>query len=214
MLPENTPAVLARFWGKVERKGADECWEWQAAKHDRGNYGIIRIDGRSVRANRWSLEQSLGRSLGPGMVARHTCDNPPCVNPAHLIEGTTADNVEDKVSRNRQKVGEMDPNSKLTDDAVLEIREAISSGVPQMRLARRFGVAQGLISRVATGNGWKHVGGPITSGINKSHCAHGHAYTPENILWRNGGTKRICRQCNKVHQSKYKNRIKENQIGK
>lgn len=105
MVPETltrSPEVLARFWAKVDKRGPDECWEWTAARHDRGGYGLINIGGRVARANRIALEQKLGRPLGPSMKARHSCDNPPCCNPAHLLEGTQADNVADMHSRGRR----------------------------------------------------------------------------------------------------------------
>lgn len=76
------------------------CLVWLRSRNSAG-YGHVKRDGRMIFVHRLSLEQKLGRSLGPRMVARHTCDTPPCFNPDHLIEGTYAENVEDMASRGR-----------------------------------------------------------------------------------------------------------------
>lgn len=202
-------AVQQRFWAKVDKRGPDECWPWTAARHDRGGYGLIRIDGKSVRASRFVLEQSLERHLHPGMVARHRCDNPPCCNPRHLLEGTIADNVRDKVSRKRHKHGERGA-IKLSDELVLSIRRDVAAGQTTASVASAYGISPSMASMVATGKRWAHLGGPLTSGINKSHCINGHDYTEENTLLRDGGRKKVCRTCNKISQNKYKQRIWEN----
>jgi hypothetical protein len=99
-----TPAEMARFWKYVDRRGPGECWPWTGAT--RSGYGCltVKVDGKpkSRRAARMAWALANGRPLGPGMMALHRCDNPPCCNPAHLYEGTAADNMADKVARGRQ----------------------------------------------------------------------------------------------------------------
>jgi len=70
-------------------------------------YGILpkKVNGSRL-AHRAALAESLGRPLEAN--ALHHCDNPPCVNPEHLYEGTHADNIEDKVRRNRARGGKFD----------------------------------------------------------------------------------------------------------
>lgn len=81
------------------------CWEWQGAR-DKDGYGRIRgtEHGRSymIRAHRASFEHHV-RSLRPGEHVCHTCDNPPCVNPAHLYAGDAACNGRDKALRGRAR---------------------------------------------------------------------------------------------------------------
>lgn len=36
-----------------------------------------------------------------GMIVMHTCDNPPCCNPSHLVLGTQAENLADMRAKGR-----------------------------------------------------------------------------------------------------------------
>lgn len=85
------------------------------------------------------------------MVVCHTCDNPPCVNPAHLFLGTIRDNSEDMVAKGRSTAGVRHANVKLTDDDVALIRAALAGGMTGKALAARFGVSAGTISMYRNG---------------------------------------------------------------
>lgn len=80
------------------------CWEWNGGRHSFG-YGVLSIHGKSHYAHRESLQLRLGRELAPGMFACHTCDNPPCMNPDHLFEGTLLENQRDKHAKGRGSGG-------------------------------------------------------------------------------------------------------------
>jgi hypothetical protein len=90
--PNRTDRELARFHSRYVRGEPDECWIWLGAPN-RGGYGIIVQRGRKMRAHRLALILKLGRDLGPGKVPNHMCQNPPCVNPAHLQESTQRENT-------------------------------------------------------------------------------------------------------------------------
>lgn len=139
-----------RFWDKVQK--TDNCWNWIASKVKDG-YGFFRLPGyKSMRAHRFSWEFHNG-TIPKGICVLHKCDNPACVNPAHLFLGTDADNVKDMMNKGRGKYnpnpakGENHHNSKLTDKQVLEIR-AIGNSINQYVLARHYGVRQPQISRI------------------------------------------------------------------
>lgn len=90
-------STTKRFWNKVNILSDDECWIWQAA-HSSGGYGSIGIDGKIVGAHRVAFEIANGYKPN---ICRHTCDNPPCVNPKHLLDGTQKDNMMDCAQKMR-----------------------------------------------------------------------------------------------------------------
>jgi hypothetical protein len=75
------------------------CWLW-TGHVNRAGYGVIDRGGRKLGAHRVSYEMNKGQ-IPHGLVVRHTCDVPSCVNPDHLLIGTQADNIQDAVKRNR-----------------------------------------------------------------------------------------------------------------
>ena len=102
-------AVEKRFLAKVfKEEGDDGCWIWIGAAPSRASYGVMRVAGRSILAHRLSYEIYKG-PIPAGMHVCHTCDRPPCVNPAHLFTGTHLENMRDKVKKGRHYTGEVDP---------------------------------------------------------------------------------------------------------
>ena len=87
-----------RFFSKLD-KTPSGCWEWNAGKNAAG-YGVFCYSGKSMLAHRASYIIFSG-DIPEGNHILHSCDNPACVNPEHLRPGTDADNVADKMSRNR-----------------------------------------------------------------------------------------------------------------
>lgn len=99
--------IAARFWAKVDRRSADECWPWMAFCQPNG-YGYIRINKRAMGAHRVAYELSTGKPAA-GFVIRHKCDNPPCCNPKHLRRGSQRQNVQDAIRKRRH----VNPNWRL-----------------------------------------------------------------------------------------------------
>lgn len=151
-----------RFWERVDRRGADECWPWLGKLGEkRGvaskDYGQFWVNGRLVLAPRVAWELTHG-PLGPGECALHRCDNPPCVNPAHLFKGTRGDNNRDSTAKGRHgytgNPGEANPSAKLTAADVVAIRSALANGEMQTRIAQRYGVTKYAISNIKVGKSW------------------------------------------------------------
>jgi len=140
---------------RVDKNG---CWIWTANKSKRG-YGLVTKDGTTKNVTRIILAAKLGRPLSPGLMALHSCDNPPCVNPEHLWEGSSLDNNRDMNAKGRgvYVIGERHGLSKLTRNDVHQIREMLAKGTSQRKIAARFNVRQGTISYIKSGETWGHL---------------------------------------------------------
>jgi hypothetical protein len=152
--------VEQRFDRCYEKRQPGQCWPWTSYKRGKG-YGSFYVsqDQRSVSAHRMALERKLGRPLGK-LHARHTCDNPICVNPAHLLAGTPSDNMQDKVRRGRaangDQRGERNGAAKLSAQQVREIRSLMVFGGPTGKeVAKRYGVSAATVSEIKNGRHWR-----------------------------------------------------------
>jgi hypothetical protein len=131
------------------------CWEWQRFRNDKG-YGQTTYRGRLWLAHRAAWAQRHG-DIPNGIKVLHRCDNPACVNPAHLFLGTQADNIADCVAKGRNQSGQTNGHAKLTDDQVLEIRTIDWKGATRKQIAARYGVSRATISHILLGTHWKGV---------------------------------------------------------
>lgn len=140
--------IVARFWAKVDVRRVGECWEWTAARNEHG-YGVFRLplERRNMKAHRMAWWIAQGVRLDESVKLLHSCDNPPCVNPAHLRTGTQAENVHDMVSRGRQRGIR---HSVLTAEDVTAILAARAFET-QTQIAERFGISPSYISMIANG---------------------------------------------------------------
>lgn len=90
--------IADRFWKHVDTSG--DCWTWTAYRNVYG-YGVVGVRGsRTMLAHRAAYELAVG-PIPAGYRILHTCDNPPCVNPAHLWVGTQLDNIADRQAKGR-----------------------------------------------------------------------------------------------------------------
>jgi len=143
------------FWNKVDK--ANSCWIWQGAK-DSDGYGIqFRLNGRVWKPHRLSFYLSSKVDPGPLFVC-HSCDNPSCVNPAHLFLGTLQDNHKDMMVKGRhghgRSPGSSNSSAKLTEQQVLEIRALPG---PNRLIAVQFGVSKFTIDEIRARRTWQHI---------------------------------------------------------
>ncbi|WP_292502878.1 HNH endonuclease [Mesorhizobium sp.] len=162
-----SPITVARFWSKVTVTPINEqCWQWNGAVNGNG-YGNFRIPeyGRgTVPAHRVAYMLCVGSMPADGLVVRHNCDNPLCVNPNHLEAGTQADNMDDMTKRGRRVgrglAGESNGSAKLTASEVATIRNLISDGSTNVAIGRYFGVHHATISAIRRGVTWAALASP------------------------------------------------------
>jgi hypothetical protein len=147
-----------RFWEKVDKSPghgpSGDCWLWTACKNEKG-YG--RFDRRFAHRVAFELTDSF---IPTGLFILHSCDNPHCVNPAHLRPGTKLENKHDSIKKNRHSYGEKHGRAILTEKMVLEIRRLRAKGMSGLKIAALLGVNYRAVYRVANREFWKHVKSP------------------------------------------------------
>ena len=124
-VPECTRAAVSRGWcrrhyqrwkkhGDVARERpslADRlqsglrvgpsCWEWTGAIDTHG-YGVVKVDGKVRKVPRVAWELAYG-PIPAGLHVCHSCDNPPCARPDHLLLGSQRANIQDMLAKGRRK---------------------------------------------------------------------------------------------------------------
>lgn len=123
------------------------CFIWLGAVSGSG-YGQIKLFGKQSNAHRIVYELANNKVLDTCTVVRHKCDNPLCVNPDHLCEGTQMDNRQDAVTRNRTASGQRNGNARLSDSDVPRIFSLKSEGKTQQQIADVFGVDRSTIGYI------------------------------------------------------------------
>lgn len=131
-------------------------------KGNAGGYGHASYNGKTQYAHRVAYIRAVGCTIADilGKVVLHTCDNPRCINPAHLELGTHQDNTDDMLNKGRHWVpaGEASANALLTQAQVDHIRAIYK---PRCRtngcraLGRRYGVGNHTISDIVTNKTWR-----------------------------------------------------------
>ena len=153
--PKRSGGTLAeRFASFIEIAPSDECLEWPGYRGTR-DYGHFTYQNKLRKAHIVSYELHVG-PISSGMVIRHKCDNPPCVNPRHLQIGMQAENVRDAVERGRWQIGETHNRAKLTESQVLEIRE-LAKTTPLNILAEKYSMDSSQVCRIVNRKSWRHI---------------------------------------------------------
>lgn len=176
-----TPVAI-RFARLVER--GPGCWLWKGARQPNG-YGRFSAYSKARKtqmAHRWAWILANG-PIPDGMRVLHRCDNPPCVNPAHLFLGTDSDNMRDCVAKGRH----------------FEVRKTHCKHGHPLSGDNLVSWASVEGRRCATCERERRARYPRHPKVPPTHCKHGHDFTPENTrVYLSGGYwKRGCLECRK-----------------
>lgn len=129
-----------------------ECREWIGARSH--GYGVVGTRRHGTRlVHRITAAEKYGWDAIRGKVVMHTCDNPPCYEPEHLVIGTQAENLADALQKGRRKIPDPRHSHKLTIESVREILASSESGPS---LARRYGVSHQVIYAIRKRRIWAH----------------------------------------------------------
>lgn len=180
-----------KFLSKVDKQPTD-CWLWTGAKDQLG-YGLVYVSGtgsKSEKAHRYSVRVLKGEDID-GLVVRHLCDTPSCVNPDHLITGSQADNMNDMVERGRHAM-----SNKTHCPKGHPYNDLNTYTDPQGRRNCRQCKREGA--------NWK--GGIARQ--NRTHCPQGHPYDESNTYISPQGA-RGCKECRRVRSKLQKEELRK-----
>lgn len=130
----------------------DDCWLWSRGVSAENRYGKLRIQ---IGKRRWKLTPSrasyvahFGEMQDETLIVRHSCDNPPCVNPAHLSLGTHKDNRHDAMTRGR--IGRK--GRKVTQAiTIVGVRQLFSEGLSRKQIARTMNLSETTVRSIVSG---------------------------------------------------------------
>lgn len=140
-MPNNKPG----FWHNIDKRGPKECWLWEGACN-RGSHPYGRF-GKGKYAHRVMYEH-YHRMLLPEEQVLHVCDNPKCVNPAHLFVGDRYDNMRDMAAKGRQTTGKLKPEQVKEIRALSDYWQSVGMDLNQTSIGKIYGIHQSQVSRI------------------------------------------------------------------
>lgn len=176
--------AINNFWSNVDKSGSIQahcpelgnCWIYLKTR-DKNGYGRFKTKGQTRRAHRISYELEFGK-ITEGKMVLHKCDNPPCVRPSHLFEGTAKQNADDMIKKGRAKFTWADSQRSKTH---------CSRG-------HKFSQENTYIYKTKTGPGRTcRICRRDHDNNRKTHCVAGHKYSETNTGISGG--KRFCKTC-------------------
>jgi len=148
-----TNKIINEFLSKLPLNlDSQECWPWLGGCTG-DSYGTLWFENKQYSAHKLSY-QIFNGEIKQELIVRHTCDNPSCVNPKHLLLGSQSDNILDALKRDRL------PNHSLNEECVKVIKWMLKYSNYQglsNKLAALHGVNRKAIYKIKAGITWKHV---------------------------------------------------------
>lgn len=153
----------------------NDCWNCISHNQHPDGYVYVYSDGGKLKLHKRVLEMKIGRKLKVECdeLTRHTCDNPQCCNPDHLIIGTHQENYDDMVARGRgywqnhtgyfkwyEREGRKNKHPKplLPEETIINIyKDALENCIPYKQLDKKYGVGRGVSSNIANQKTYKYI---------------------------------------------------------
>lgn len=152
----NETSIQDRLNAKSKLNLDNGCVEWMGTINKKSGYGGITINGKRFFCHRVSWEEKHKMSA-KGLVIRHICDNPKCINSSHLLSGTQKDNMKDKIVKDRQLKGTQIWNSKLNEKDIKDIIFMNRQGKSISELGKIYNITVSAIGNICKRKRWKHV---------------------------------------------------------
>lgn len=153
-----TSNVIRRFWKFVKIAGEDECWIWQGARDDKNRYGQLWVSKKITPKAHQVAFCLFNGDIDPSLQILHSCDNPPCVNPKHLSQGTAQDNSTDAVNKGRIKHGEDHGRARVTEAQVIDIRASYKPRVVTAKaLAEKYSLPFHIVRKIIWRETWRYL---------------------------------------------------------
>jgi len=185
---------MEKFWKHVAVGLPDACWEWQGARSKGKGYGRF-YDCGEVSAHRKAWELHHGQPVPSGLNVCHSCDNPPCCNPAHLRVDTQSGNIRERDQKRRGRNSRKthcpeghefsEENTIITAAGARSCRQCRAAFEAKRREDEAFTARQREYIKE-----WRSK--PVTE--NRTHCKRGHELTVENAYVKPNGYLE-CRTC-------------------
>ncbi len=179
------PRDIARFWQKVDKPTATDCWQWRACLWH--GYGVFRLGTKNVQAHRFAYRLLLG-PIPSHYDLHHRCKNKACVNPAHL-EPLPRASHKDKHRPTHCKQGHL-----LDAANVYHVGSAHHCRTCTIERART--------DRTARKEGRKP---PCKQ--TRTHCRRGHLLDSTGVYNQPDGS-RVCKACHRLSMEKYRAKAK------
>lgn len=154
-----TEKNISRFKTKLVIQ-PNGCWEYSGAK-DADGYGMFWYDGKTRGAHQFSARYLGNFVVNKGQQICHSCDNPPCCNPAHLFIGTTQQNTADRHFKGRSVKGSRVGTSVYNESIIKAVKNAYKTRTHYRGIikdiSREFNVSYGVVWYACKRNAWPHI---------------------------------------------------------
>jgi len=157
-MPEMLFDDIIRFWGKIDVKSKEECWNWKGSLNSQNGYGRFGIQNSYYITSR--IAYWIYYNIDPEFkLVCHSCNNTLCCNPNHLYLGTQSENIQQSFNELRSiHRGSFNSCAKLNEIKAKQIRNLLENTSLTLReIGEKFGIAISTVGHIKYSQNWTHV---------------------------------------------------------